>query len=305
MESARTTSQKSKKFRILMLHGYAQSARVFRIKMRLLMEQITQSITPTLSEEYPGGIEFLFPDGPINLHAPGTSPSPEHSENQAWWLNLDDTSRYVFLNETLHYLIDFLHGEPIHGAIGFSQGGALAVMLTSIFEAATDPNPYRIQSMEDQGLPAKTLLARLPGQQPLQFVLSFCGFKGTMNYYSSLYSTMLKTPSFHAIGAFDTMVAAEKSKLLVNSFVAPEVLHYFGGHFIPRDRESLRTIMGFVQRTCADGVRKCGGRQQVGEEGVLSGSSCASVPAPYRAAKMFLIRRRPTVQMCRARRVIG
>ncbi|PYH97873.1 hypothetical protein BO71DRAFT_372510 [Aspergillus ellipticus CBS 707.79] len=305
MSLSNPNSPKPKKFRILMLHGYAQSARVFRIKMRLLMEQITHSITPTLSNEYPGGIEFLFPDGPVNLHAPGTSSSdPERDpENQAWWLNLDDISRYIFLNETIQYLADFLNGEPIHGAIGFSQGGALAVMISSMCEATI--NPKRIQAIQDQGIPANTFLDSLPGQQPLKFVLSFCGFKGTMDYYSSLYTSMLRTPSFHAIGAFDTMIAAEKSELLVNSFVAPQVMHYFGGHFIPRDRESLRAIMGFLQRTCYSEAKDSGsivGVKKAPEQRVLLDSS---VPGSCRIAKMFLIRRRPVVQMCRVRRTIA
>ncbi|PYI33592.1 hypothetical protein BP00DRAFT_309253, partial [Aspergillus indologenus CBS 114.80] len=91
-------------------------------------------------------------------------------------------------------------------------------------------------------------LRSLSGQQSLEFVLSFCGFRGTMEYYSSLYTPALSTPSFHTIGVFDTMITAEESRELLEAFVAPEVRWFFGGHFVPRDAESMRQVVGFVKR---------------------------------------------------------
>ncbi|RAK81332.1 uncharacterized protein BO72DRAFT_492158 [Aspergillus fijiensis CBS 313.89] len=239
------------KFRILMLHGYAQTAQALRIKTRPLLQDLTQTLTPVIERKYPGGIEYLFPDGPIDLDTNTTSftTSKSHLTNGtrlAWWLNLDDTSRYIFLNDTIHYLSEYLEGTPIHAIIGFSQGAALAVMLAAMCEAAADPQ--RLQAMQTQNLPVGTFLQSLPGQKSLEFVLSFCGFRGTMEYYSSLYTPALSTPSFHAIGVFDTMITAEESRELLKAFVAPEVRWFFGGHFVPRDTESIRQVVGFLKR---------------------------------------------------------
>ncbi|RAL15813.1 uncharacterized protein BO97DRAFT_411110 [Aspergillus homomorphus CBS 101889] len=253
MAASTNHSPANARFRILMLHGYAQTAQIFRIKTRLLLQEISQSLSPILLKRYPGGLEFLFPDGPVNLDAAGGSEfeiKPASVARLGWWLNLDNTSRYIFLNDAFHHLADFLGGEPIHGVIGFSQGGALGMMLAAMCEAVNDSQ--RAQAVRAQNLPLDSFLQSLPGQQPLQFALSFCGFRGTMDYYSSLYQPPLRTPSFHAIGLFDTMITADESQDLVTSFVAPDVRHFFGGHFIPRDAESVERVTQFLRRICLD-----------------------------------------------------
>ncbi|OJJ42802.1 hypothetical protein ASPZODRAFT_28887 [Penicilliopsis zonata CBS 506.65] len=240
-----------RKFRILMLHGYAQSASLFRIKTRLLREQILDSFPPALYDEYPGGIEYLFPDGAVSLSTNSKDSGDDDHEDgmRAWWLNLDDTSRYTFLNETIASLPTYLNHTPIDALIGFSQGGALAVMLASLCEAAaSSPSQARRQSLRDQGIPVDAFLNGLPGQSPLRFVISLCGFRGTMDYYGSLYPAVgLTTPSLHAMGVFDSMIAGPKSQELVASFQSPQVVHYYGGHFIPRDRQTMQTIVAFIK----------------------------------------------------------
>ncbi|RAH77788.1 hypothetical protein BO86DRAFT_403418 [Aspergillus japonicus CBS 114.51] len=302
------------KFRILMLHGYAQTAQSLRIKTRPLLQELTQTLTPILQARYPGGIEYLFPDGPIDLDTNSTSftttstSHPTNATRLAWWLNLDDTSRYIFLNDTVHYLSNFLDGKPIHAIIGFSQGAALAVMLAAMCEAAADPQ--RLQAIQTQNLPVDTFLQSLSGQQPLEFVLNFCGFRGTMEYYSILYTPALSTPSFHAIGVFDTMITAEESRELLEAFVAPEVRWFFGGHFVPRDAESTRQVVGFVKRVCLEravgDTRRLGSVLTIGS-GSDSELSVSSLSGERRRLKKVevRVRKRSPVQMGWGRREFG
>ncbi|KAL3481081.1 serine hydrolase-domain-containing protein [Aspergillus californicus] len=239
-------------FRILMLHGFAQSSERFQVKARLIVEQFTTDLLPKILPEYPGGLEYIFPDAPFRFG----SDSEESSglESRAWWLNLDDFSKYVGLENTLVRLSESLNGQPIHAAVGFSQGGALAAMITALCDAST--NNVRRNMLAAQGLPVDTFLRNLPGQQPLKFVVCVSGFRGTMKYYSGFYKQTITTPSMHIIAALDTMIPEEKSLDLIAAFKNPEVIHHAGGHYIPRDRVLLRRVGDFVRSVFEDKVER-------------------------------------------------
>ncbi|KAL4751909.1 hypothetical protein BDW72DRAFT_192420 [Aspergillus terricola var. indicus] len=277
-------------FRILMLHGYAQSSERFRVKARLLTEKISAALLPHILRAYPGGIEFIFPDAPFSFGGDGDELTG--LESRAWWLNLDDVNHYIGLEETLIRLSESLNARPIHAAVGFSQGGALAAMITALCDAST--NLKRRDALVKQGLPVESFLRNLPGQQPLSFVVCISGFRGTMKYYSSFYEPILSTPSFHIIAKLDTMVADIKSRDLVDVFQSPEVAHHGGGHYIPRDRALLETVGEFVGRAYIK--RVYGVEQEPGtletERRVSQGKSNARPASPI--SKQQFIRRRVT-----------
>ncbi|KAL4977130.1 serine hydrolase-domain-containing protein [Aspergillus desertorum] len=232
-------------FRVLMLHGYAQSSEVFRVKARLVVEQVTRSLVPLIENEYPDGLEFIFPDAPLRLNGPE---GHDHTglEYRAWWMNLDDTSKYIGFDRTLSGLSESLDHRPIHAAIGFSQGGALAAMVASLCEAASNPERQKLL-LEQQGqLLSHSPFQHIPGQLPLRFVICFSGFRGTMKYYSSFYTPMLSSPSLHIIGTLDTMITDTQSQDLVSVFKKPKILYHEGGHYIPRDPKLLKRVGLFI-----------------------------------------------------------
>jgi hypothetical protein len=98
------------------------------------MQHLTQALLPQITEEYPGRIEFIFPDAPISLNKILTEEQDHHSgvDRHAWWLNLDNTSRYIGLQDTIVTLAQSLGGRPVHPAVGFSQGGAFTAMIASL-----------------------------------------------------------------------------------------------------------------------------------------------------------------------------
>jgi hypothetical protein len=50
--------------------GFAGSGQEFRTKSSRIANRIVESITPQIIDEFPGGIEFLYPNGTLNLEAP-------------------------------------------------------------------------------------------------------------------------------------------------------------------------------------------------------------------------------------------
>lgn len=189
--------------------------------------------------EYPIGLE---PESTRLDITAGTAPDDDGGK-KAWWLGRDIVNPYKGLNESLLQLSRVLRKGPIHGVMGFSQGAALATMVASLLECAE--NPRKAQAVREQGLPVDAFL-NLPHQRPLEFLVCFSGYRGTLQYYGSLYQWPLTTRSCHIIATMDNIVTSEKTEALADCFISPELFYHFGTHFVPRDLRITESIARFV-----------------------------------------------------------
>ncbi|KAK5718429.1 hypothetical protein LTR15_008156 [Elasticomyces elasticus] len=227
--------QPVRKLRILALHGFTQSGKWFEIKMRRIERHIRTTLPSHRLQQYPDGIEFLYPEGPVALQDDGG----DHC--RAWFRRLDTVSRYEELDSSLEYLCTYVKTRgPVDGVIGFSQGAAMAMMLTALCEASI--NPGRVGALQLQGSP----MHLAPSQGPLKFAITCAGFCGTAAYYSGFYNPKIITPSLHVIADLDTMVSAEHTSDLMQACSNPQVVHHPAAHYLPRDGRTLNAIAEFI-----------------------------------------------------------
>ncbi|GAD97154.1 hypothetical protein SS1G_09462 [Paecilomyces variotii No. 5] len=264
-----TASECPNKFRILMIHGFAATGQGFGAKARPISDRINELLTPEILHEFPGGIEFLYPDAPIALECPigleetrdedaddkdkhnySTIEEPQELSNRAWWYGRDTIHAYKGLEYSLSYVAKFIHDRPIHGIIGFSQGAALSGMITSLLDCRN--NPEKVAAIRKQGLPVDDFLY-LPGQEPLKFFIGCGGYQGTLKYYGSLYEWPIQTPSCHTIADIDGVVEDYRTINLARCFSTAEMVHYFGSHFVPRDRTTVQTLAHFAVKHSSSG----------------------------------------------------
>ncbi|KAJ5157769.1 uncharacterized protein N7482_008869 [Penicillium canariense] len=257
-----TAASKLPKFRILMLHGFAATGSYIEAKISPIAHRITELLAPEILSEFPGGIEFLSPDAPLVLEPPiglgwnsedfvederdkqtVIAQAKEEQTNRGWWYGRDTVNDYKGIEISLASLAEFIHGRPIHGVIGFSQGAAVAGMVCSLLEC--HGNPDKVTAIRAQGLPVDDYL-RLPDQERLRFVMSIGGYQGTLKYYGSLYQWPMHTPSCHTLASMDAVVEHELSMNLARSFVSYEIVEYLGSHFIPRDPASVNALARFA-----------------------------------------------------------
>ncbi|RDW57217.1 hypothetical protein BP5796_12667 [Coleophoma crateriformis] len=244
--SAAAVETKPAQLRILMLHGFTQSGPSFRVKTRKLAHLIKHSLPPAILGQYPGGIRFLYPTGPLNLiPADQTGDEPSHqeeSDNWAWWRTLDTTSHYRELDSTFQRLTDYisLHG-PVDGVIGFSQGAALAAMFASWCESSVVPG--RAFSLATQEVP----LTIAAPQGPLKFAVCFAGFRGTEQYYPGFYEPKIETPIMHVMGKLDNMVTEEHTMDLFDACANGVLMTHDGGHYVPLQYNVLLPVVAFVE----------------------------------------------------------
>lgn len=208
--------------RILVLHGYAQSAEIFKKKMSVIRKACGSNV------------EFVFLDAPILLQ-PADMPQstgsvqaldsiqapPEEPELQprAWWRANREKSIYYGVPQTMEYLRDYLKDQKFNGVFGFSQGAGMAAVLAAVLER---PESY----------PSFLIDGKAP-HPPLNFCILVSGFKPMDGELGPLFTTPLTTPSLHVLGRNDAIVSLERGKTLVDACQNPRLEEHEGGHFVP------------------------------------------------------------------------
>ncbi|KAI9660844.1 MAG: hypothetical protein M1829_006454 [Trizodia sp. TS-e1964] len=254
-----------KMLKILMLHGYTQSGPSFRNKTRAHEKALMKALPPGTLPSYPGGLQLVYPTGPLRV-LPGNFPPFAHhatdgmreedvgkegqvaEELDAWgWWRREETDPTAGLDGSLEIIADVLRKEgTFAGAIGFSQGAALAAMVASLLE------PIRTKSF-GEAFPKSFL--RDAGQvihEPFKFVVAYAGFVPSDVEKNPYYTPKISTRIQHVYGGNDTVVNEERFFGLVGACEngRENVIYHPGGHFMPSQKLSLDVLVSFVRHCC-------------------------------------------------------
>ena len=176
--------------RVLCLHGYHGSGAILRDQM--------ESLTGSL----PADIEFVYVDAPSLA-----------TGDFGWWHDgFDGWER------TRDWAIELVRTGPrFDGLFGFSQGAALAGLLTAVQESGTAPPEFHFG-----------------------FAVMVGGFTSDLPKHAALLRHELTTPSVHVIGRSDVIVPRKDSLRLAGRFADPLIIEHAGGHIVP----GLDTVAG-------------------------------------------------------------
>ena len=242
--------------------GYTQSGSLFHGKTRALEKAIHKSFTSAT---------LHYPTGPIPLRPadiPGFTPSQASSNNPkdveafGWWRRRDGTAIYDGIEKGLQTVAATIKSEgPFDGAIGFSQGAALAGIVASLLEEG------RREAMEKLcesnklkfGFPSSFLnVDRQPIQPPLKFTIIYSGFAAPWEFYSGFYEPKIKTSMLIVVGSMDTVVDESRTKVLIEcSRVGKDrVVTHPGGHFVPSGKVWLDVVAGFIRSCVEEGATR-------------------------------------------------
>ncbi|KAH9812928.1 serine hydrolase FSH [Melampsora americana] len=173
----------------------------------------------------------------------GSSETDAELIPRAWWSSKEPEQTglpnkvYEGLDETMTFLREVIDTQgPFDACFGFSQGAALAAVLSSVLES---PNLHEaFSSLKDQS----------DGQKAFKAVVLVAGFKLDLppEWYGvrpESKSQTLKTRSLHILGRTDTIVGTDRSEALVSAFTNPRVEWHEGSHFVP-SKKSWRDFFG-------------------------------------------------------------
>ncbi|KZT05383.1 FSH1-domain-containing protein [Laetiporus sulphureus 93-53] len=227
--------------KVLMLHGYAQSATIFSKRMGALRKTCGKDVelvfvdapyvlTPvdmaylsTLSNN--SSLEDLGAPEAVKEQDPALAP-------RGWWKAEADRNLARGLDDSLAALRDILAKDHYEGVFGFSQGAAMAAILAALLERPQAHPPFLIDGK--------------PPHPPLGFCIAVAGFRPRSPLADTIFSPSYSTPTLHVLGRTDVIVVEERSKTLIDISDNKRVVHHDGGHFVPSKapwRNFLRSYM--------------------------------------------------------------
>lgn len=244
------------KGKILFLHGYTQSSSIFYAKTSALRKKL-------LKLNY----KSVYLNGPSKL-TPADLPSTdslskfntvisndEETNYRSWWIKPQKGNNNIDLSQSITEIRNYIeNGDiipdedmtqepeteeekelPVVGIIGFSQGAALAGLISHRFK-------------------------NLFGVDSLKFVVLYSGFKidtsknsGNEKYSDYYTKDNGETDNFkmlHVLGELDTVVQEERVLALYEiTKTNSEILKHPGGHFVPNSKLMVDQVTNWIIHT--------------------------------------------------------
>ncbi|TLD22328.1 hypothetical protein PspLS_07703 [Pyricularia sp. CBS 133598] len=242
-----------KEIKILMLHGFTQSGPLFHAKTRAMEKLMVKSLAPFNVQP-----TLIYPTGPNQLQAsdiPGADPAgaeddPRATDSWAWFRMDPATGAYRHLREGMGRLTEAVReAGGVDGVVGFSQGAAMAGMMTAVLD-----EPRREVPGSDSARQWVAELREANGGRALKFAVIYSGFQAKPPGLGWMYEPRIRTPTMHFIGSLDTVVDEKRSRDLVDRCENPVVIEHPGGHHVPTSKEYAMPLIGFIKQKCVDDV---------------------------------------------------
>lgn len=237
--------------KILMLHGFVQSDKIFRQKTGGLRKSLKKM-----------GYELYFPCGPEVVdkstltHDADNTESKEKidkedvakrfntnmdddtSELYGWWVRRGSSEKAILEYDIPQTTFDYLHdyiieNGPFDGIIGFSQGAGLGGYITMDIN-----NILNLDSKQ---------------QPPLKFFISFSGFRLEPPKYQAYYEKINNKDnhvpaSLHIQGELDAVVSEARVMRLYKTWPEDKrtLLKHPGSHFIPNSKPFVTQVCNWI-----------------------------------------------------------
>jgi len=183
--------------------------------------------------------EMVYPDGPVI-----TLPANEkYSAKRSWWRASDDGGldlcTYRGLPETIQFI--FENYGDCDGVIGFSQGGALSVII-----AALKADPSRAK---DLGLDPDLIEAA-----KFRFFVSYSAFRPRDERIHKWWNTEdpIAFPGLFVYGTADQIISPERTIALAKCFQKPDIIEHSGKHFVAAYSQLRPQYTTFFQQMFPD-----------------------------------------------------
>ncbi|KAJ1882845.1 hypothetical protein H4R99_003344 [Coemansia sp. RSA 1722] len=213
--------------KILCLHGFAESADVFKIRSRRIRE---------LVEDH---AELVYLNGPIDIGSLRFATQDENLQPANdftnlgwwWWKQTGKNTELRGIGKTMDLLATVLEEQgPFDGIMGFSQGASLAILLAQILHTKNEALQF----------------PREVNHPPIKFLVLAGAFEVEPKEYHGIYENKLDTPSLHMMGEYDTVIDIERSRKMAAVFKSPVCFEFRGGHFIPQTTECVKVVQEFL-----------------------------------------------------------
>lgn len=216
--------------KVLCLHGFLQNGKIFSEKSSGIRKALKKINISTIYLD--GPTNLLKSDLPFEIDDEKWKEYTDISMNKSWWYHVEDLN----IEDALKTVKEHIEKEgPYDGVLGFSQGGALAAILTNKIKELVPEHPYFKFSILISAYPFTTteLGTTLKEKQADYFKVP----------------EDLTTKTLFIYGSADNHVPASRSILLSSYY--PEALvksiEHDGGHFVPNKKPLIKQVVEFVE----------------------------------------------------------
>lgn len=206
--------------KILVLHGYRQSAQTCKEKLGAFRKGL---------KKLP--LEFVYITAPNKIPSEGGDIAINEGSNEfGWWFSTENDT-YDPLSpseiskgyeESLELVkTTFADKGPFDGILGFSQGSCLLSVLCALREQ---------------------------GCLDFKFAILVAGFKSRSLGHSVYYNAPITCPTLHVFGDTDRVIPKENSEELLQYFTNATILNHPGGHFVPTQAPQRKVYIEFLEQ---------------------------------------------------------
>ena len=226
--------------KILALHGVAQSGPVF-------VERRIQTIIATLE---PLGYDFIHATGPCDIAGTNYMAARQHDfregdDERSWWWTDDEHLRHTGIEDAMAIWGKVIEENgPIHGCLGFSQGGCASASIAAMLEPSRRDHPLVKKYMPSW-------------QPPLEFLIMFSGnpyrYADEMVHWlffpEAGKDNMISTRTLAFYGAKEwarEQFARERQQWFISRCKDVKVVPHPWKHTVPRTQQYADVVKDFI-----------------------------------------------------------
>ncbi|KAI5969068.1 FSH1 [Candida margitis] len=250
--------------KVLCLPGYLQSGSTLARKSSGLRKILSKKLNIQLDyitpcHEIKSRHELSFPLGPTDEESDRVWSQIVDNGSNARWFDAQSANNYIGLDESIRFVIDHIEKNgPYDGIIGFSQGAAMAIMITNALQKMLPSHPPFKISMAVSGFCLTVPRSGDYSDENKQRILQITD----ANQYASEVeiseraaeylcdaggkSTGLSLPTEVILlyGKNDSIVPPIRSEYVSTLYDAKQVRTFVheGGHLFPNDKKIVQPI---------------------------------------------------------------
>ncbi|KAL1941065.1 hypothetical protein VTO73DRAFT_7701 [Trametes versicolor] len=234
--------------KVLVLHGYAQSATIFSKRLGALRKSCGKDV------------DLVFVDAPHVLSPADLAEAFQTSSEakslddfgageaaaetdpalapRGWWSVDGSRTKTDGLEDSILLLRDYLVKDHYDGIFGFSQGAGMAAIMTALLERPEVFPPVLVDGK--------------PPHPPFTFCIAAAGFRPRSPLCDAIFEPSFSTPILHILGKNDVLVVEERTKLLIDISTNSRVEYHDGGHFVPSKANWRNFLKAYLKDPLGD-----------------------------------------------------
>jgi predicted esterase len=236
------------------IKGYTQSGPLFQAKTQRIKKLLEKSLAsaPIKTDPQINGVDLFFPTGPFKVTSADLNGAEVREDANGWWKLRERGEPQDGVLEGLDTVAKALkeHG-PMDGVMGFSQGAALAAMVTSLLEEGRADAFAQVSD----GMTYPPSFAELE-HPPLKFGVCFSGLLNKHQKYTAFYEPKIQTQVLHVLGSMDTIVEESESLALAERCEdggAGMIIRHAGTHTVPSSERDIAAVIQFIRNVYPSG----------------------------------------------------